>query len=172
MTDIVLSVHDVHTYYGSIHALQGISLEVARGEIVTLIGGNGAGKSTTLNSICGIVHARSGEILLNGADLVGTPAHQITARGVVQVPEGRRIFARLTVQENLEMGAFIVRDKASVRARVEQAFLIDLPQHRQSLESPNLKKARGRGIFRRWLNEAQGAARQARERGPGHLVRS
>jgi branched-chain amino acid transport system ATP-binding protein len=122
MTDTVLSVRDVHTYYGSIHALQGISLEVARGEIVTLIGGNGAGKSTTLNSICGIVHARSGEILLNGADLVGTPAHEITARGVVQVPEGRRIFARLTVQENLEMGAFIVRDKASVRARVDQAF--------------------------------------------------
>jgi len=122
MADTVLSVRDVHTYYGSIHALQGVSLEVARGEIVTLIGGNGAGKSTTLNSICGIVHARSGQILLNGVDLVGTPAHEITARGVTQVPEGRRIFARLTVHENLEMGAFIVRDKASIQARVEEAF--------------------------------------------------
>jgi branched-chain amino acid transport system ATP-binding protein len=122
MTEVVLSVRDLHTYYGSIHALQGISLEVARGEIVTLIGGNGAGKSTTLNSICGIVHARGGEILLNGSDLVGTPAHEITAKGVVQVPEGRRIFARLTVLENLEMGAYIIRDKALIRARVEEAF--------------------------------------------------
>ena len=122
MATPVLSVQDVHTYYGSIHALQGISLDVAAGEIVTLIGGNGSGKSTTLNTISGIVRPRSGQVLLNGEDLAGVPAHKITAKGVVQVPEGRRIFARLTVQENLEMGAFIVRDKATVENRIEHAF--------------------------------------------------
>jgi branched-chain amino acid transport system ATP-binding protein len=118
----VLSVKDVHTYYGSIHALQGISLEVMQGEIVALIGGNGAGKSTTLNSICGLVRPRSGQILLNGEDLGPLAAHDIMARGVVQVPEGRRIFARLTVTENLKMGAFVVSDKAAIAARIEQAF--------------------------------------------------
>jgi branched-chain amino acid transport system ATP-binding protein len=122
MATPVLSVQDVHTYYGSIHALQGISLDVAAGEIVTLIGGNGSGKSTTLNTISGIVRPRSGQVLLNGEDLAGVPAHEITAKGVVQVPEGRRIFARLTVLENLEMGAFIVRDKATIEARSERAF--------------------------------------------------
>ncbi len=118
----VLAVIDVHTYYGSIHALQGISLEVGQGEIVTLIGGNGAGKSTTLNTISGLVRPRSGRVLLNGEDLSGYAAHEIMAKGVVQVPEGRRIFARLTVQENLEMGAFIVRDKAIILERIERAF--------------------------------------------------
>ena len=118
----VLAVMDVHTYYGSIHALQGISLEVGQGEIVTLIGGNGAGKSTTLNTISGLVRPRSGRVLLNGEDLSGYAAHEIMAKGVVQVPEGRRIFARLTVQENLEMGAFIVRDKAIIQERIERAF--------------------------------------------------
>ena len=122
MATPVLSVQDVHTYYGSIHALQGISLDVAAGEIVTLIGGNGSGKSTTLNTISGIVRPRSGQVLLHGEDLAGVPAHQITAKGVVQVPEGRRIFARLTVQENLEMGGFIVRDKATIQNRIERAF--------------------------------------------------
>jgi branched-chain amino acid transport system ATP-binding protein len=122
MATPVLSVQDVHTYYGSIHALQGISLDVAAGEIVTLIGGNGSGKSTTLNTISGIVRPRSGQVLLNGEDLRGVPAHEITAKGVVQVPEGRRIFARLTVQENLEMGGFIVRDKAAIENRIEHAF--------------------------------------------------
>jgi branched-chain amino acid transport system ATP-binding protein len=118
----VLSVRDVHTYYGSIHALRGISLDVGQGEIVALIGGNGAGKSTTLNTISGIVRAHEGEIALNGEDLGRFPAHQITAKGVVQVPEGRRIFARLTVFENLKMGAYIVSDKAAIAARIEQAF--------------------------------------------------
>ena len=122
MATPVLSVQDVHTYYGSIHALQGISLEVEHGEIVTLIGGNGAGKSTTLNTISGIVRPRSGQVLLNGEDLAGVPAHKITAKGVVQVPEGRRIFARLTVLENLEMGAFIVKDKALIVTGSSLAF--------------------------------------------------
>ena len=118
----VLSVRDVNTFYGSIHALRGISLEVEQGEIVALIGGNGAGKSTTLNTISGLVRQRSGQVLLNGEDLGRFAAHEITAKGVVQVPEGRRIFARLTVTENLRMGAFIVSDKAVVAERTEQAF--------------------------------------------------
>lgn len=118
----VLSVRDVNTFYGSIHALRGISLEVEQGEIVALIGGNGAGKSTTLNTISGIVRLRSGQIALNGEDLGKFPAHAITAKGVVQVPEGRRIFARLTVFENLKMGAFIVSDKAVVAERIDLAF--------------------------------------------------
>ena len=122
MDTTVLSVREIHTYYGSIHALRGISLDVGQGEIVALIGGNGAGKSTTLHTISGLVRPRSGQVLLNGEDLDRFPAHEIMAKGVVQVPEGRRIFARLTVQENLEMGAFIVRDKAVIQARMERAF--------------------------------------------------
>ncbi|MDO8484261.1 MAG: ABC transporter ATP-binding protein [Candidatus Limnocylindrales bacterium] len=118
----VLSINDINTYYGSIHALRGISLEVRQGEIVALIGGNGAGQSTTLNSISGLVRPRSGKILLNGEDLSRFQAHEIMAKGVVQVPEGRRIFARLTVNENLKMGAFVVSDKAAVAERTEQAF--------------------------------------------------
>jgi len=118
----VLSVRDVHTYYGAIHALRGISLDVEQGEIVALIGGNGAGKSTTLNTISGLVRPRGGQILLNGEDLAPFPAHQIMAMGVVQVPEGRRIFARLTVHENLQMGAYVVSDKTAVAERTERAF--------------------------------------------------
>ena len=118
----VLSVKDVDTYYGSIHALRGVSLEVMQGEIVALIGGNGAGKSTTLNSISGLVRPRNGEIRLNGEDLGAAQPHQIMAKGIVQVPEGRRIFARLTVTENLKMGAYIVTDKAVIAQRVDRAF--------------------------------------------------
>ncbi len=120
----VLSVVDVHTFYGSIHALRGISLEVHQGEIVALIGGNGAGKSTTLNSISGLVRPRSGQIILNGEDLGKFKPHEIMIKGVVQVPEGRRIFARLTVTENLKMGAFVVSDKAIVAQRTEEAFAL------------------------------------------------
>jgi branched-chain amino acid transport system ATP-binding protein len=122
MTQPVLSVVDVNTFYGSIHALRGISLEVHQGEVVALIGGNGAGKSTTLNSISGLVRPRTGQIMLDGEDLATYQAHQIMAKGIVQVPEGRRIFARLTVTENLKMGAFVVKDKALVLQRIESAF--------------------------------------------------
>jgi branched-chain amino acid transport system ATP-binding protein len=103
----MLQVHDVHTYYGHIHALKGISLEVQQGEIVTLIGSNGAGKSTTLRTISGLLHPRQGQIMLHGQPITGVPAHKVTAMGVVQAPEGRRVFPRMTVLENLEMGAFI-----------------------------------------------------------------
>ena len=120
----LLEVDDVHTFYGNIHALQGISLRVDEGEIVTLVGGNGAGKSTTLNTISGLVRPRSGCVRLAGEDLSPYQAHEITAKGIVQVPEGRRMFARLTVLENLRMGAFIVRDQAVIRERIDHAFTL------------------------------------------------
>ncbi len=102
----LLELRDVHTYYGNIHALKGISLTVDKGEIVTLIGANGAGKSTTLKTISGLLRPRQGEILLDGERIDGIPAHGIVAKGICQAPEGRRIFPRMTVRENLEMGAF------------------------------------------------------------------
>ena len=106
----LLEVNDIHTYYGKIHALKGISLTVEQGEIVTLIGGNGAGKSTTLNTICGITPAARGAIALNGQDITRCRPHEIAMMGVNQAPEGRKIFTRLTVSENLEMGAYARTD--------------------------------------------------------------
>jgi branched-chain amino acid transport system ATP-binding protein len=120
----LLEVDDVHTYYGNIHALQGVSLHVDEGEIVTLVGGNGAGKSTMLNTISGLVRPRNGSVRLGGEDLSAYPAHEITAKGIVQVPEGRRMFARLTVLENLKMGAFIIRDQAVIRERTEHVLTL------------------------------------------------
>jgi branched-chain amino acid transport system ATP-binding protein len=102
----MLELQDVHTYYGHIHALKGISLSVEKGEIVTLIGSNGAGKSTTLRTISGLTHPRAGKVTLDGQVLNSVPAHEIASKGVAQSPEGRRIFPRMTVLENLEMGAF------------------------------------------------------------------
>jgi len=121
---ITLNVENVHTYYGNIHALKGISFTVEQGEIVTLIGANGAGKSTTLKTISGLLRPRQGRILLEGDDLGAYPAHEIVARGVVQVPEGRRIFGRLTVTENLEMGAYTVTDRAEIARRMDFVFTI------------------------------------------------
>jgi branched-chain amino acid transport system ATP-binding protein len=117
----LLELEDVHTYYGQIHALKGISLTVDEAEIVTLIGGNGAGKSTTLNTISGLLHPQQGKIKLAEEDLVSLKAHNIVAKGVVQVPEGRRIFARLSVTENLEMGGFS-QPKQSINQNVERVF--------------------------------------------------
>jgi branched-chain amino acid transport system ATP-binding protein len=118
----LLEVIDLHTYYGNIHALQGVSLNVESGEIVTLIGANGAGKTTTLNTISGIVAPRAGQVLLDGEDLLRVPAHMIVTRGVVQVPEGRRTFARLTVEENLKMGGYSLKNKADVNQGVDRAY--------------------------------------------------
>jgi branched-chain amino acid transport system ATP-binding protein len=118
----LLEAHDLNTYYGNIHALQGVSLTVDAGEIVTLIGANGAGKTTTLNSISGIVRPRSGEVRLDGELLTHVPPHQIVDRGIVQVPEGRRVFARLTVEENLRMGGFTLSQQADVQAGIERAY--------------------------------------------------
>jgi len=102
----MLEITDLHTYYGHIHALKGISLSVEQGEVVTLIGSNGAGKSTTLKTVSGLLSPRSGTISLNGRQIGGVPAHKVAGMGVAQSPEGRRIFPRMTVLENLEMGAF------------------------------------------------------------------
>ncbi|MCR5507718.1 MAG: ABC transporter ATP-binding protein [Lachnospiraceae bacterium] len=102
----LLNVNDLHVYYGSIHAIKGVSFEVNEGEIVTLIGANGAGKSTTLNTVAGLLKPRSGEVTLNGKSLIGTPAHKMVSEGMALCPEGRRIFQQLTVRENLEMGAY------------------------------------------------------------------
>jgi branched-chain amino acid transport system ATP-binding protein len=120
----MLEVNDIHTYYGNIHALKGISLTVEQGEIVTLIGSNGAGKTTTLRSICGIQKPRTGSIQLNGEDLHDQKAHQIVSKGVVMVPEGRGIFARLTVSENLDLGAYTRTDRAGIQEDMERVFSI------------------------------------------------
>ncbi len=118
----LLEVHNIHTYYGHIHALRGISLTVEQGEIVTLIGANGAGKSTTLNTICGITPARQGSIILDGQDITHTPPHEIVRQGVIQAPEGRRIFARLTVRENLDLGAYTRNDRAGIERSLEYVY--------------------------------------------------
>ena len=120
----LLEVNDIHTYYGAIHALKGLSLQVDKGEIVTLIGANGAGKSTTLNSICGIMHPRQGTITLDGEPIHGLPAHEIVMRGVAQSPEGRRVFGRLNVTENLEMGAYARKDKDGIKRDMERVFTL------------------------------------------------
>jgi branched-chain amino acid transport system ATP-binding protein len=120
----LLELQDVHSYYGHIHALKGISLHVEEGEIVTLIGGNGAGKSTTLRTISGIVRARQGNVLLQGKDITHMEPHEIVAAGVGHVPEGRGIFPRLTVRENLEMGAFTISSVSEVNRRMEAVFEI------------------------------------------------
>ncbi len=117
----ILSVKGVETFYGAIQALHGVDLEVARGEIVTLIGANGAGKSTLLMTICGNPRARSGAIVLDGEDITALPTHQIVRRGVAQVPEGRRIFARMSVYENLQMGA-ILGDPANFKSDLDRVF--------------------------------------------------
>lgn len=118
----VLELRDVHTYYGHIHALKGVSLVVRPGEIVTLIGANGAGKTTTLRTISGLVKPRQGQVLLEGRDITRLPPHEIAALGVGHVPEGRRIFPRLTVLENLEMGAYLVRDPKELQRRLQAVF--------------------------------------------------
>jgi len=120
----LLEVENIHTYYGHIHALRDVSFAVERGEIVTLIGANGAGKSTTLKAISGLLRPRKGFIRLDGADLTLYLPHEIVAKGVVQVPEGRRIFGRLTVMENLEMGAFSCPDRRLIRANLERVFTL------------------------------------------------
>jgi branched-chain amino acid transport system ATP-binding protein len=119
---MLLDVKDLNVYYGAIHALQGVSFSVDEGEIVALIGANGAGKSTTLKTVSGILHPRSGQIMLRGKSLVNQPAQDIVREGVVQVPEGRKIFAPLTVQENLEMGAFTRSNSGEIKTSMERVF--------------------------------------------------
>jgi branched-chain amino acid transport system ATP-binding protein len=118
----MLEVDDIHTYYGNIHALKGVTLSVDTGEIVTLIGANGAGKSTTLNTISGLLKPREGQVRLEGEVLNDLPPHHVVSRGISQAPEGRKIFSRLTVMENLEMGAFARNDKSGIRQDMERVF--------------------------------------------------
>jgi len=118
----MLELKDVHSYYGNIHALKGISLQVDDGEIVTLIGSNGAGKSTTLRTIQGIIRPRQGTIVLDGVSLEKLPSHEIVLRGIAQSPEGRLIFPGMSVLENLEMGAYARKDRAAVRSDLERVF--------------------------------------------------
>jgi len=120
----MLEVQDVHTYYGNIHALRGISLVVEEGEIVTLIGANGAGKTTTLWTISGLLKPRQGKVFLDGEDLADYKAHEIVYKGVAMVPEGRRVFSKLTVSENLDMGAYHRTDRAGIEEDRERVFAL------------------------------------------------
>ena len=143
----LLEVNDIHTYYGNIHALKGISLSVEKGEIVTLIGANGAGKTTTLRSISGLLKPRQGTITLEGEDLAKYKAHEVVYKRVAMVPEGRGVFARLTVSENLDMGAFSRTDKQSIQEDLERVFNL----------FPRMKERRNqvagwitRGLAKKW----------------------
>jgi branched-chain amino acid transport system ATP-binding protein len=118
----LLEINDLHTYYNKIHALRGVSISVDEGEIVTLIGANGAGKTTTLNTVSGLLIPREGSVRFDGEDMTHVPPHEVVTRGVVQVPEGRRIFAQLTVEENLHMGAYIINDRSLVQEGVDNAY--------------------------------------------------
>jgi branched-chain amino acid transport system ATP-binding protein len=119
---MMLEVKNLHVYYGAIHALKGINFHVDKGEVVALIGANGAGKSTTLSTISGLLQPREGSVIFRGEDITLTPAEQTVKKGIVQVPEGRKIFATLTVMENLEMGAYTQRDKELFKKDLENVF--------------------------------------------------
>jgi len=133
-TGLALDLRNVHAYYGHIHALKGISLSVRQGEIVSLIGANGAGKTTTLRTISGIIHPQHGEVLLNGKRIDRESPHRIVEMGVCQSPEGRRIFPRMTVQENLEMGAFARRDGELAKKEDFERVLTLFPRLRERLK--------------------------------------
>jgi branched-chain amino acid transport system ATP-binding protein len=120
----MLTVDNVHTYYGNIHALKGITLNIEKGEIVTLIGGNGAGKTTTLRTISGLLTPREGSVALNGESLFKYKAHEIVYKGISMVPEGRGIFARLSVTENLEMGAYSRSSQQELNADMDRVFTL------------------------------------------------
>ncbi len=129
----LLELENVNTYYGHIHALRGISLTVEQGEIVTLIGSNGAGKSTTLRTISGLLKPKQGRVRFNGRDITGMAPHEIVLLGLGHVPEGRGVFPRLTVRENLEMGAFTVKDPKVIAERMERVFAL-FPRLKERLE--------------------------------------
>ena len=134
----MLEVKDLEVYYGAIHAVKGISLRVEDGQIVTLIGSNGAGKSTTLHTISGLIKPRSGNILFDGTDITGTPAHKIVASGLVQVPEGRHVFANMSVMENLDMGRISARTRTALK-KIRRRSLSSSPaflNERTSFQGP------------------------------------
>jgi len=129
----LLSLENIHSYYGQIHALKGINVTVEKGEVVCLIGSNGAGKSTTLRTISGILHPKVGSVKLNGKDISHTVPHEIVTSGIGHVPEGRGIFPKLTVKENLEIGAYNVRDQRTIDERMEKGFSL-FPRLKERLE--------------------------------------
>jgi len=122
MSDVVLKITDLNAHYGRIHALRGISLEVKAGQIVTLLGANGAGKSTTMKCISGLLKPTGGKIEFMGESIFGKPAHDIVKRGLIHVPEGRRIFKGMTIQENLELGSFTLKDDAARKKRMDHVY--------------------------------------------------
>ena len=122
MAEPMLKIDNIDVYYGAIHALKGIGLEVNEGEIVTLIGANGAGKSTTLRTISGLLKPKAGSITFLGQNIAGVRAHEIVKKGISQVPEGRRVFAEMTVMENLDLGAFVRKDKAGIQQDLKHVF--------------------------------------------------
>jgi branched-chain amino acid transport system ATP-binding protein len=122
--DVILEVNDIHTYYGSIHALKGVSLDVREGEIVTLIGANGAGKSTTLRSINGLNHPRRGRIRFRGKDITNEAPHNVVKMGISQSPEGRKLFPHMSVLENLQMGAFQRSDRGGIREDIDRVYAL------------------------------------------------
>jgi len=120
----ILEVQNLHVFYGGIHALKGIGFEIFEGEIVTLIGANGAGKTTTLNAISGLLRPKDGAVIYQGEDLTSVPPHKIVARGICQSPEGRKIFANMSVKENLGLGAYLRRDRAGIKT--DQEYVLSL----------------------------------------------
>ena len=131
----MLALEHVDVFYGAIHALRGVSLTVNTGEVVTLLGANGAGKSTTLRAITGLLRPRSGRITFEGEDITGVPAHRLVARGISMSPEGRGIFANLTVLENLEMGAYLTRDRKQIERDLERGFTL-FPRLKERMKQP------------------------------------
>lgn len=131
----LLTVQDVHTYYGKIRALHGVSMQVEPGEIVCLIGANGAGKTTMLKTICGLLKPSQGTILFAGEDLTRLPPHEIVRRGIALVPEGRQVFSRMSTQENLEMGAFTRKERPAIQADIEKVFVL-FPRLKERRKQP------------------------------------
>lgn len=131
----MLEIKNLHVYYGQIHALKGVTFVVRKGEIVTLIGGNGAGKTTTLKTISGLIPPKEGEILYQGESITGVKAHDLVSRGLVQVPEGRHVFPSMSVQENLDLGAYSRKDKKAVKEDLDKVFHLfpRLKERRQQL---------------------------------------
>jgi branched-chain amino acid transport system ATP-binding protein len=131
----LLSIRDIHTYYGKIHALDGISMDVDEKEIVCLIGANGAGKTTILKTICGLLKPAQGSITLAGKEITSLPPHEIVTRGIAMVPEGRQVFSKMTTQENLEMGAYSRSDRAEIQMDADRMFCI-FPRLRERRKQP------------------------------------
>ena len=154
MSETVLTLENVETYYGKIHALRGISLSVQQGQIVTLLGANGAGKSTTLRTISGLVRCAKGRVVFLGEDITRSNPHDIVSRGLIQVPEGRRIFKGMSIQENLELGSFTLKDEAERRRRMARVFdIFPILEQRRSQDASLLSGgeqqmlAMGRGLM-------------------------